>query len=486
MNARWGFTVITAVLLAGVPAAQPVFTGTEIFPPEEFAARRTRLMAEIGSAVAVLQGTAERPGEQPLRQNNEFFYLTGVVEPRALLIVDGKAKRATLFLQPRDARREERMFGPGLSPGEQAAKATGIDAVLPRAEFGAVLASVARAGDVVYTPFRPEVLGEASSSDPVALWKATKDDPWDGRPSREDVFVERLKAAAPGVAVKDLDPVLDQMRVIKSPREIAVIREASRITGLAIMEAMRDARPGQFEFELQAPAEFVFKKFGAYGPSYFALVAAGRNTFYSHYHKGTAKLEDGDLVQMDYGCDYKYYQGDVTRTFPANGRFSPRQREHYAIALRLYQALMTSIRVHVAPREIIHEAVRKMDAVLAAFPFTDPAIREAAVAYVDRYRASTANSLGHSVGMEVHDVGPRGGPPTLEPGQVFTIEPALQLPGEHLGIRLEDMLLVTETGYENLSAFVPIEVGAIEALMAEPGLSEALWKPAASKRPPRP
>jgi Xaa-Pro aminopeptidase len=105
---------------------------------------------------------------------------------------------------------------------------------------------------------------------------------------------------------------------------------------------------------------------------------------------------------------------------------------------------------------------------------------------VDRYRQSTANSLGHSVGMEVHDVGPRGGPPTLEPGQVFTIEPALQLPDEHVGIRLEDMLLMTGTGYENLSAFVPIEIGAIEALMAQPGLSDALWKPAATTRAPRP
>jgi len=476
MKAPWRLAVITAVLLIRVPAAQPVFPGTEIFPPEEFAARRARLMAQIGDAVAVLQGTTERPGEQPLRQNNEFFYLTGAVEPRALLIVDGKARRSTLFLQPRDTRREERMFGPGLSPGAEAAKTTGIEAVLPRAEFATVLASVAHAGDTIYTPFRPEVLGEASSGDPVALWRATKNDPWDGRPSREDVFAEKLKAASPGVVVKDLDPILDEMRVTKSPREIAVIREATRITGLAIMEAMRDARPGQYEYELQADADFVFKKFGAYGPSYFALIAAGRNTFYSHYHRGTAKLQNGDLVLMDYGCDYKYYQGDVTRTFPASGRFSPRQREHYTIALRLYRALMTSIRVHAAPRDIIKEAVGKMDQALASFPFTDPKIKEAAVAYVDRYRKSTANSLGHSVGMEVHDVGPRGGPATLEPGQVFTIEPALQLPDDHIGVRLEDMLLMTETGYENLSAFVPIDIDAVEKLMAQPGLSDAMLK----------
>lgn len=475
------------IVLCSLPAAQPVFTGTEVFPPEEFAARRARVMAQIGDAVAVLQGTTERPGEQALRQSNQFFYLTGAVEPRALLVIDGRTKRSTLFLKPRDERREQRMLGPGLYPGEEAVKATGIEAVLPRDEFANTLAPFAREGRTMYTTFRPEVLGEASSSDPAALWRATKEDPWDGRISREEAFLQKLQAAAPQSEIKDLDPILDSMRFIKSPREIAIIREATRITGLGIMEAMRDARPGMYEYELQADADFVFKKYGAYGPSYFALIATGQNTYYSHYHKGTARLQDGHLVQMDYGCDYKYYQGDVTRGFPANGKFTVRQREFYTIALRLYQALMTSIKVHVAPPDIIKEAVGKMDHVMASYPFTDPKIRDAAVAYVDRYRKSRANSLGHSVGMEVHDVTGRPGsqPATLEPGQVFTIEPALQIPDEHVGLHLEDMLLITESGYENLSAFVPIEIDAIEKLMAQPGLSDAQLRLPGSRRMPR-
>ena len=158
----------------------------------------------------------------------------------------------------------------------------------------------------------------------------------------------------------------------------------------------------------------------------------------------------------------------MTRVFPANGRFTPRQRELYTIYLRLYQALMTSIRVHAAPREIVRDAVTKMDAAIAGFRFTDSRIKTAAAAFVERYRRSNAAILGHSVGMEVHDVGRPG--PTLEPGHVFTIEPAMQLPEEHIGIRLEDMILITESGYENLSAFVPIEIDAIEAVMREPGL----------------
>jgi Xaa-Pro aminopeptidase len=467
---RFAFVIAALIAVSSLLAAQPVFTGTEIFPPEEFAARRARVIERIGDGVAILQGTTERPGEQPFRQNNQFFYLTGAAEPRALAIIDGRTKRTTLFLQPYNERREQRMLGPGLHPGAEAAAATGADAVLARDAFAGAVSALARDGRSIYTPFRPEVLGEASSSDPVALWRATKDDPWDGRASREETFVAKLKAAAPACEIKDLDPIVDALRVTKSPREIGIVREATRIAGLAIMEAMRDAHPGMYEYELQADAEFVFKKHGAYGGSYFALIAAGPNTFYSHYHKNTTALRDGDLVQFDYAPDYKYYQSDVTRVFPANGTFTPRQREFYGIYLRLYQALMTSIAVHTAPRDIIKAAVVKMDAVMASYPFTDARIKAAATGFVERYRTSTANGLGHAVGMEVHDVGRPG--PTLEPGQIFTIEPAMQIPEEHLGIRLEDMILITDAGYENLSAFVPIEIDAVERTMREPGLQK--------------
>jgi Xaa-Pro aminopeptidase len=426
-------------------------------------------MAQIGDGVAVVQGTTERPGEQPLRQNNQFFYLTGVVEPRAILVIDGKAKRSTLYLYG-GAERRERMFGSAMAPGEAAVAATGIEAALPREEFAKAIESFAREGRAIYTPFRPETLGNASSSDTVALAKATREDPWDGRPSREEVFIQKLKSLAPQVNLQNLDPILDAMRAFKSSREIAVIREATRITGIAIMEAMREARPGLYEYELQAPAEFIFKKYGSQGAAYFALIATGRNTLYSHYHKNTAKLQDGDLVQFDYAPDYKYYVSDVTRVFPANGKFTPRQREFYTIYLRLYQSLMTSIKVHARPNDIIKEAVAKMDAVMADFKFTDPKIKEAATRFVERYRASKANSLGHTIGMEVHDLRlPTG---TLEPGQLFTIEPAMTIPDEHIGIRLEDVILITETGYENLSEFVPVEIPDIEKLMAEAGLSD--------------
>ena len=463
--------LISVSLLAACCWGQPVLT--DVFPSSEFAARRARVMEKIGDSLAILQGTTERPGEQPLRQGDQFFYLCGVVEPRAILVIDGKTRRSTLFLNPRNERREKMMFGPGLYPGQEAEGVTGIESVLPRDQFKDVLTTFANR--ILYTPFRPEVLGSASASDVFTLARATKDDPWDGRPSREEAFIAKLKLTLPNAEMRDLDPIIDELRAFKSAREIAILRETTRIAGLGIIEAMRDARQGMYEYELQADAEFVFKKNGAYGPAYFALIATGENTFYSHYHKGTAKLQHGDLVQFDYAPDYRYYASDVTRVFPANGKFTPRQREFYGIYLELYQAQMTSIRVHTTAAEILNDAVPKMDRIMASYRFTDSRIKAAATRFVEGYRTRQATSLGHSVGMSVHDV--RNPDDTLEPGEVFTIEPAMQIPEEHVGIRLEDMIVMTQTGYENLSAFVPIEISDIERLMAaHHGLSDVQIK----------
>ncbi len=342
----------------------------------------------------------------------------------------------------------------------------GVDAAVDRAEFTAAVAALAKDKRTIYTPFAAEVLGSQSQGDPTRLWANNQQDPWDGRDSREMTFVSKLKAAAPDSRIENLDPMVNALRAVKSAREIAVIREATRITDEAILAAMKAARPGMHEYELQASAEYVFKKNGALGASYFALIATGQNTYYTHYNRNTSVLADGDLVQFDYAPDYKYYQSDVTRVFPANGRFTPRQREMYGIYLALYQALLTSIQAHKTPADCVKAALVKMDAAMASYPFTDGRIKAAAAKMVEGYRSrqATTRSLGHNVGLEVHDVGGLQAE-TFEPGRIFTIEPQFRIEEEHLGIRLEDMILVTDNGVEVLSGSLPITVAEIEKEM---------------------
>jgi Xaa-Pro aminopeptidase len=472
---------LSLIVGAGIASTQPLFTDS--VPKEEFSARRAKIMAKIGNGVAIIQGTAETGTALKFRQNNQFYYLTGVEVPRAILIIDGRTKKSSLFLPPRNERRE-RSEGPILTPGPEAVQLTGIESVEPRDSFDEALklaASGARAG---YVPFRPEVLGGSSVSDPRGRWEASAADKWDGGKSRESLFLEKIRAAAPALEIQDLDPLIDALRFVKSPAEIALIRESTRIAGLAMMESMRSARTGMYEYEIEAIGDYIFKAHNAQGAAYFALVAAGKNSSYPHYHSAQTQTKDGDLVLFDYAPDYKYYASDVTREFPINGKFSADQRELYGIYVKLYTALMTSIKPNVPVRTILKEVVAKMDAAMAGHTFKNPKYKEAATRFVDGYRRRMdppppapgtptrgGGSLGHTVGMEVHDVNTPHGD-VLVPGMVFTIEPALTIPEDRVYVRLEDVILMTETGYENLSAFVPIEMDAIEKLMAETGMFE--------------
>ena len=467
MRTRFALVIcLLGTTLAAQQALRPYFT--DAFPIEEFAARRARVMQQIGDGVAIVQGAPEMSAEVAFRQNNQFFYLTGIEVPRAILLIDGKAKRSTVFLpQPR----RERYNGPELGPGPAAATITGVESVVERETFTAAVNALAAETRAIYTPFRAEVRGGGSGGEATAHARATASDPWDGRPSRETVFKDKLQQAAPKSEIKDLDPMVDAMRFVKSAREIAMMREVTRITGLGIMEAMREAAPGKFEYELFAAAEWVFRKHNSQGPGYFPLSATGPNTIYSHYHRGLRKLQDGDIVQFDYAPDLNYYTSDISRVFPANGKFTARQRELYTIYLRMYQALMAAIKPGVPIGQVASDAGAKMAAIIDGFTFTDPKIKEAAIKFASQYQSGKPRGgLGHGLGMEVHDVTIRR--EAFQPGELFTIEPAIQIAGEEIAMRIEDVILITDKGFENLSAFVPIEIDAIEKLMKEPGVSE--------------
>jgi Xaa-Pro aminopeptidase len=473
--------LVLAWVLGGVfvtVSAQPPLFSTAL-PKEEFAARRARVLQKIGDGVAVLQGATETAAYEKFRQSNQFYYLTGVTTPRAILAIDGRTKTSTLYLPPTDPQME-RSEGPLLGPGAAAEQLSGIERVRPRAEFDAFASSLG--GRTIYTPVRGETRLMGTPDRAAAHARARAADPWDLQGSREAFFKSRLAEKAPGASFENLDDVLDELRMVKSPREIALLRESTRIAGIALMEGMRSAEPGMYEYEIEAIGDYIFKKHNAQGPAYYGLVATGTNAAWPHYHAAQSQLKSGDLVLFDYAPDYQYYTSDVTRMFPANGRFTPDQRERYGIYVKLYQALMTSIRPGAAG-DILKDAVRKMQEAMASHTFRNQKNRDAATRFVDGYRARLGSprpgaSLGHMVGMEVHDVTKNFS--GYQPGMVFTIEPALTIPEDRVYVRLEDMIVITPDGYENMSAFVPWEIDAIEKLMAEPGIAQLMRKPSSS------
>lgn len=450
----------------------PLFTTD--FPPEEFAARRAEVFKSIGdNGMAVLQGASSPAGYTRFRQTNEFYYLCGIEVPHAYLLLDGATRRASIYLPHRNPARE-RGEGKLLSAedDELIRKLSGLDAAFGIEMLGEHLARAARtSGRQIYTPFSPAE-GAAMSRDlairQIADFAA---DPWDGRTSREGSFIALLRNRFPQFEVRDLTPTIDGLRLIKSPREIALIRKATRLSGLALIEGMRSTEPGMMEHELDAMARYIYYRNGAQGEAYYSLIASGRNAWYPHYNAGKRRMEDGDFLLMDFAPDVGYYMSDVTRMWPVNGRFSDWQRELYGFYLACYRSILNAIRPGVTASVIKGEAAAEMESILAGSKFSKPSYEAAARNFVAAYKRSAGDprgGLGHWVGMATHDVGPYAGP--LRAGMVLTIEPALTVPEEKIYIRLEDLIVITENGKEIVSDFVPMDIDAIEKMMKETGL----------------
>lgn len=445
------------------------------FPPEEFAARRAKVFDSIGAAsIAVVQGAPSPAGYTRFRQSNEFYYLCGIEVPHAYLLLDGGSKRALLYLPHRNAGRE-RGEGKLLSAedADEVKKLSGIDDVFGTDLLGEHLARYARGGSVrtIFTPFSPAEGGAMSRDLAVRVIGDYAADPFDGRGSREGQFIQSINVRFPQFVVNDLTPTLDQMRLIKSPREIALIEKATRLSGLGLMEAMRSTVPGIYEYELDAVAKYIFYRDGAQGDAYFSLIASAQNAYWPHYNAGQRKMLDGDFLLMDYAPDVGYYMADVTRMWPVNGKFSPWQRELYGFYLTCYRAILNHIRPGVTAQVVKQEAVSDMETALASTKFSKPEYERAAREFVTSYKQSATNartSLGHWVGMATHDVGVDPGP--LRAGMVFTIEPALVVPEEKIYVRLEDMIIITDTSARIISDFVPMDIPGIEKVMQDEGM----------------
>ncbi len=441
------------------------------FPPEEFRARWGAVFDRIGpTAVAVAQGATLTNGFQLPRQSNTFYYLCGIETPGAYLLLDGRTRRTTLYLPPRNERLE-RSEGKVLSAedGELVRRLVGVDDVKATTQLGTAWP----AGDAtidIYAETAPAEGYAQSRHELKAADTAIAADPWDGRLPREAVFRELLRLRNPRAAIQDLTPILDEMRIVKSPRETALVRRASQLAGLGVLEAMRSTEPGAWEYQLDAAARFVFLQHGARLDGYRSITASGtENIWNGHYYRNDSQLRAGDLVLMDYAPDYRYYVSDIGRMWPVDGTYAPWQRELLQFVLEWRNAVLGRIRPGVTTDAILAEARTAIAPVLAHTRFSKPAYEKAA-----RKMLETGGGVfSHPVGMAVHDVGGYRQAP-LRTGQVFSIDPQLWVPEETLYIRYEDTVAVTETGVENFTAFLPSELDAIEAVVRGQGLLQSL------------
>ena len=439
------------------------------FSREELAARRARIYDAIGTqGIAIVQGASGEPGFSVFRQSNDFYYLSGVESAHAYLLLNGRSRRSTLYLPRRDDDRE-RGEGKVLSVEDSLLliqltgieRVRGLEGLAPDLAGADLLRPPAMA---LYTPLAPMETGNDSRDQLLAGQARVASDPWDGRPGREAHFVQLVRERFPQLEVRDLSPTLDVMRTIKSPAEIALIRRATQLAGLGIMEAMRSTSPGVSEYHLDAAAKYVHYLNGARGDGYASIIAGGTNAFMGHYFRKSDVLRDGDLVLMDYAPDYRYYTSDVTRIWPVNGTFTPAQAALYEFIVAYRDAFFRHIKPGVTSDEVLDRAAADMRQYLVGKSFASPAHLRAVqegIAFRGHFQ--------HPVGMAVHDVGRVRGVP-LKPGMVFTIDPMIWVPEERLYVRIDDVALVTDDGVENLSGFVPARIADVQRTIAEPGL----------------
>ena len=431
-----------------------------------FEARRKRFMEAIGPAVAVFPASPVRnrshDTDYEYRQDSDFHYLTGFPEPEAVAVLTSlhPEHKFVLFVRPRD---KEKEIWNGRRAGAEGAMARyGADAAFTLDKLDEML---------------PKYIENASR----LFYRLGKDREFDDRMMK---YLAGIRAAirtgvtAPGEIV-DPAGVLHEMRLIKKDGDVDLMRKACRISAEGHVAAMRACRPGMHEYELEAVIEYVFKKNGADGPGYPSIVGAGANATILHYTENDAVMKDGDLVLVDAGCEYAIYNGDITRTFPVNGRFNKEQRAVYELVLKAQLASIEEVRPG-AKFEAYHDrAVQVLvDGLIELGLLEGPADQAIAT---ESYKRLYMHRTGHWLGGDVHDVGRYkidGASRPLEPGMILTVEPGIYIAEDDekvppafrgIGVRIEDDLLVTSKGHEILTSDVPKTVTEIESLMKTGG-----------------
>jgi Xaa-Pro aminopeptidase len=422
-------------------------------PNSAYAERRARLAAQADCPIVLwgLTGREESAQTYIFAQEENFYYLTGHNEEGAgLIILSSKsgdtaapAQREILYLPPKNSQKEK-WNGVRMSPADPGIEArTGFATVKPFAEMRAEVESLAKTCPSFSTilPYEKE-LG--------------------GYPHEKEV-VDWLQQAAPQSKLKDIRPQIGAMRQIKSPGEIAFLQRAIDLSLDAHLEAMRMMRPGLYEYQVGAKMVEVHAMGGAEAEGYAPIVGAGPNSTALHYDKLSRKIENGDIVVLDVGAQYSGYSADITRTLPANGKFTPRQLEIYNIVLGAQNAALAAIKPGMDLCQKGSKSLHKI-----SYDYINSHGKDLHGNALGQYYI---HGLGHNIGLNVHDPGDYCKP--LQPGMVITMEPGIYIPEEKLGVRIEDDVLVTETGYKLLSERLPRDPAEIEKIMAQAAIQRS-------------
>ena len=432
---------------------------------QEFIARQDRLLAQCKpNSVCIVPAasmvTRSRDTEYTFRQDRDFWYLTGFEEPNAWLILSnhpryGESYRA-MVVQEKDKSAE---IWHGKRLGAEAALARfSLDEAFELQELEEALLASIQGQDNVYFS-----LGHNKSHDRLFT---------EALNTLRDAPKESLAPRA----VHDLQPMLHEMRLFKSACEVAVMKAAGEISARAHKRAMQFAAPGCYEYQLEAEIHHEFAMAGARSPAYSTIVGSGENACILHYTQNNAQVNDGDLILIDAGAEYQGYAADITRTFPANGKFTHAQREIYSVVLKAQKSVLDML----APGVTLSEAMLHSVEIITQ-GLVDLGVLEGSVAENlenETWREFYMHGLGHFLGLDVHDVGNYkidGEDRPLKPGMVITVEPGVYIgldsdaPEKYkgIGVRIEDDVVITATGVDILTADVPKDIDAIEALMAE-------------------
>jgi Xaa-Pro aminopeptidase len=429
--------LVLATMIATVfPAAERIG-----YPPEEFAARRQQLARVLQRGTLVMFGATSPIPSVRFRQDNDFYYLTGNESFNAVLVMDVPSGAAHLFL-PRLTATEIRYEGGNWLDEPDAAKKYGFASIQPLTglhEFLARRRAIA-GSEQLWIRLSERDYVDRSRQDTAISAARRLTNPFAQQPTEDAHRATALRDQFPYYEMKDVSPHLDRLRLIKSPREIEILRYNGRISAEALKRAMQATAAGKYEYELEAEATYWMAKHGFQGAAYPAIVGSGPMGNQWHYENNGRRMQAGELVVMDYAGSLDYMTMDITRTWPVSGRFTDAQLKAYECVLEAQKAIIAAIKPGVA-----RSVVRSIAADIFKKHGFDP-----------RY-----SYVGHYIGMSVHDVGDWNLP--FEAGMVMAIEPIIDLPGLH--IRIEDSVLVTPTGAEVLSSAVPKEAEEVMALL---------------------